>query len=1063
MRGIRTLFLAVIIALGAIVSSAQITVFVRSAADGGNKANNGLTAATAKLTIGGANGALAVAGITTLDIGAGNFDGATVTMPLVVNGANAGLAMPWAQETVLNTPITLNVGDADVVFDGVTFGAGSTINGASAGANVIVSNCKFSSANHLNTTGLGWEELSISGSRFDGDEGGGPTVNAITANGLTTFFLAETVVRDYTGTAVTISGAIDNAVLTYNELIAVNTAGNTNNAAIKLDVTSLSAAGAARIANCIISDATTTNGLAVSGSLAGKTVTIENNLISSAIAGTVISNSGTGMLVASCNSYGNAPSISTLIAKFSGAVQAGPFINSDVDDNGAGIGFVPNGLCNTNGPVTISGSTNSYFRIQDGVSAVASGGTVTAGLFTFNENVTVNKSLSIVSTDVSNYTRAGAWTTLNGTINVSIAAVNFTLNGIKVCNSTATQLVTSSATGTTTISNCWLEVNPTAGLVAVPTNGAIHILKNGDLSINGTRVSRPTSGTAPFIRALTFGAGNACRNVSIGGTSANEFQGTLQFSGLSLLSNVSINNSLISNAGIDGISFTGNTVNTASVTNCDIIDSRENGIGIRDRVTVGSGSTATFTNNEITGSGRAGSGYAGISISSTSLGTQSFTGNILAAQAGTNKPFINNRSAYSPVATCNWWGSKSQDVIEANNTGGVILDNGTSGWYNDNTNSGSNGANFSGGAACTVRAFTITLAPSNATCFGSSTGSINNTLAGTTAGAVYTWSNGATTEDVSNLAAGTYSVTVTTASENTRSKSATILEPTQLSGNTAKTNITCFSLTNGTITVSNPAGGVINGITPTYNYRIDRAGGAAGDVGPQGSASFTGLGAGTYDVYIIAVGASPTCERVIGTQVIVEPTQINGSGSVTSNYNGAQISCPTSTDGVIAIAATGGTGALQYKLNGGSYQVSSTFSGLGAGTYTPMVRDANSCERTLAAVVITAPVQISGSGSVTSNYNGAQISCPTSTDGSIAITATGGTGALQYKLNGGSYQGSATFTGLGAGTYTPMVRDANGCEQTLSNVVITAPTPITGSGAVTSNYNGAQISCPTST
>jgi len=1063
MRGIRTLFLAVIIALGAIVSSAQITVFVRSAADGGNNANNGLTAATAKLTIGGANGALAVAGITTLDIGAGNFDGATVTMPLVVNGANAGLAMPWAQETVLNTPITLNVGDADVVFDGVTFGAGSTINGASAGANVIVSNCKFSSANHLNTTGLGWEELSISGSRFDGDEGGGPTVNAITANGLTTFFLAETVVRDYTGTAVTISGAIDNAVLTYNELIAVNTAGNTNNAAIKLDVTSLSAAGAARIANCIISDATTTNGLAVSGSLAGKTVTIENNLISSAIAGTVISNSGTGMLVASCNSYGNAPSISTLIAKFSGAVQAGPFINSDVDDNGAGIGFLPNGLCNTNGPVTISGSTNSYFRIQDGVSAVASGGTVTAGLFTFNENVTVNKSLSIVSTDVSNYTRAGAWTTLNGTINVSIAAVNFTLNGIKVSNSTATQLVTSSATGTTTISNCWLEVNPTAGLVAVPTNGAIHILKNGDLSINGTRVSRPTSGTAPFIRALTFGAGNACRNVSIGGTSANEFQGTLQFSGLSLLSNVSINNSLISNAGIDGISFTGNTVNTASVTNCDIIDSRENGVGIRDRVTVGSGSTATFTNNEITGSGRAGSGYAGISISSTSLGTQSFTGNILAAQAGTNKPFINNRSAYSPVATCNWWGSKSQDVIEANNTGGVILDNGTSGWYNDNTNSGSNGANFSGGAACTVRAFTITLAPSNATCFGSSTGSINNTLAGTTAGAVYTWSNGATTEDVSNLAAGTYSVTVTTASENTRSKSATILEPTQLSGNTAKTNITCFSLTNGTITVSNPAGGVINGITPTYNYRIDRAGGAAGDVGPQGSASFTGLGAGTYDVYIIAVGASPTCERVIGTQVIVEPTQINGSGSVTSNYNGAQISCPTSTDGVIAIAATGGTGALQYKLNGGSYQVSSTFSGLGAGTYTPMVRDANSCERTLAAVVITAPVQISGSGSVTSNYNGAQISCPTSTDGSIAITATGGTGALQYKLNGGSYQGSATFTGLGAGTYTPMVRDANGCEQTLSNVVITAPTPITGSGAVTSNYNGAQISCPTST
>jgi hypothetical protein len=679
--------------------------------------------------------------------------------------------------------------------------------------------------------------------------------------------------------------------------------------------------------------------------------------------------------------------------------------------------------------------------------------------------VNVNKSLTLTAVNgVDDYTRATPWATLNGTITVTIGAVNFNLTGFKVTSTTATQLVTSSATGSTNILNCLLDVNPTLGLSAVPANGAIHILKNGDVNINGTKVGRPTSGTAPFIRALTFGAGNACRNVSIGTASSNLFEGTLQFSGMSLLSSVTINNSQISNAGIDGVSFTGNTINQLSIAGCDILNSRQNGIGIRDRVTVGNVS-ASISNNEITGSGQSGSGFAAVSISSTSFGTQSYTGNILAPQSGSNKLFINDRSGYNPTATCNWWGSKSQDVIEANNTGSVVLDNGADGWYRDNASIGGNGANFDGGsgATCTVRAFTITLAPSNATCFGSSTGSINNTLAGTTAGAAFTWSNGAITEDVSNLAAGTYSVTVTTASENTRSRAATILEPTQLTGTTAKTNITCFSLVDGTITVSNPAGGVINGITPTYNYRIDRAGGAAGDVGPQGSASFTGLGAGTYDVYIIAVGASPTCERVIGTQVIVEPTQINGSGSVTSNYNGAQISCPAATDGQITITASGGTGSLEYKLGSGSYQASNVFGGLGAGTYMPTVKDANGCERILANVVITAPTQISGSGSVTSSYFGAQISCPGLSDGQITITASGGTGTLNYKLNGGSYQVSDIFNGLAAGTYTPTVKDANDCEKVLTAVVITDPTPITGSGAVTSNYNGAQISCPTST
>ncbi|MBU3700178.1 MAG: hypothetical protein FGM33_09280, partial [Candidatus Kapabacteria bacterium] len=1013
MRGIQTLFLAVIIAIGAIVSNAQVTVYVRSAADGGNNANNGLTAATAKLTIGGANGALTVAGVTTLDIGAGNFAGATTTVPLTINGANAGAAFAnWGAATVLTTPITLGAADADIAVDGVTFGAGSTINGASTGANVIASNCKFSAANAVNTTGLGWEELSISGCQFDGNNGGA-VANAIIANGLTTLFLTETTFEDYTSSAVTVSGNHENVVMTSNEFTRVNTGGTTSEGAMKIDAAGLSTTGSLRVANNIVSSATTVNGVVVTGALAGKTINLESNLFTG-IGGFAIRNDGTGMLSAGCNAYGNNASVSTVMGLLSGAIQAGPYNFGGVDNNGAGIGFSPvGGSCTQDGPVTISGSSNSYFRIQDGVTAVAAGGTVTAGLFTFTENVSVNKSVTITSVTTTDYKRITPWTTLNGTISVSIGAVNFSLVGMKVTSSTATQLVTSSATGSTNITNCLIDVNPTAGLTSVPTNGAIHIAKNGDVTINGTKVGRPTTGSAPFIRALTFGAGNACRNVAIGATADNVFEGTLQFSGMSLLSDVSINNSTISNAGIDGVSFTGNTINTLSITNCDILDSRQNGIGIRDRVTVGNTLPIASVNNcQITGSGKSGSGFAAISIASASFGTQSFTNSILHPQDGSNTPLINGRgTGYAPLMTCNWWGSKSQDVIEASITGGATIDNGSSGWRRATTNTGGNGANFDGNAGCSVRAFTITLTPSPATCFGTATGSIDNTLGGTTAGATFQWSNGAITEDIANLLAGSYTVTVSTASENTRSKSATITQPPVLSATTSKTNITCNSATDGTITVSNPQGGY-----GTYQFRLNTG-------AWQSSGSFNNLDAGTYSVQI-RDAAFTTCVVVLGDQVITRPAALTATVAKTN------ITCFTATDGTITVTnPQGGYGTYQYRLNTGAWQSSGSFANLDAGTYSVQIRDAAqvSCVVVLGNQVVTRPA------AVTSNITGTATIC---SGGSTNLTITfNGVAPFSFSINNGASQNApssphtVSVSPSSTTTYTvTSVTDANGCS-----------------------------------
>ncbi len=51
------------------------------------------------------------------------------------------------------------------------------------------------------------------------------------------------------------------------------------------------------------------------------------------------------------------------------------------------------------------------------------------------------------------------------------------------------------------------------------------------------------------------------------------------------------------------------------------------------------------------------------------------------------------------------------------------------------------------------------------------------------------------------------------------------------------------------------------------------------------------------------------------------------------------------------------------------------------------------------------------------------------------------------------------FTGVPAGTYTIKVTDVNGCNITTASVTIDNPPAITATGAVTSTYNGSDVSC----
>ncbi|WP_103071456.1 Ig-like domain-containing protein [Aquimarina sediminis] len=123
-------------------------------------------------------------------------------------------------------------------------------------------------------------------------------------------------------------------------------------------------------------------------------------------------------------------------------------------------------------------------------------------------------------------------------------------------------------------------------------------------------------------------------------------------------------------------------------------------------------------------------------------------------------------------------------------------------------------------------------------CKGEATGAIDLTVDQGTPPYTFAWSNGATSEDLTNLTAGTYTVIVTDASNCTSTSSITINEPIEpLSVSISSvTNISCNGA--GQFTTTGTGG------TPPYLYSIDNG------VNYQISETFADLTKGNYTILI---------------------------------------------------------------------------------------------------------------------------------------------------------------------------------------------------------------------
>lgn len=241
--------------------------------------------------------------------------------------------------------------------------------------------------------------------------------------------------------------------------------------------------------------------------------------------------------------------------------------------------------------------------------------------------------------------------------------------------------------------------------------------------------------------------------------------------------------------------------------------------------------------------------------------------------------------------------------------------------------------------------------------------------------------------------------------------------PLQLSGNTV-TNVTCSGLNDGCITVSTFGGGT--GIVSYALMNSNNTPVVGGDNEPVVTVepSYCGLAPGTY--YFMASDENG-CTLQGNNFTVTSPAPLN-------LIEGSELaaSCFNSSDATQVITWSGGTGDVDFSLeNDGTYDIEGNLSNvvltsLAPGSYTIYGSDTNGCEAELTFTV-------SGGPAIIINATVDQPSCNGDTDGSISVTATGGTGTLTYSSNGVDYSATSSWGDLASGVYMVYVKDNNNC------------------------------------
>ena len=169
--------------------------------------------------------------------------------------------------------------------------------------------------------------------------------------------------------------------------------------------------------------------------------------------------------------------------------------------------------------------------------------------------------------------------------------------------------------------------------------------------------------------------------------------------------------------------------------------------------------------------------------------------------------------------------------------------------------------------------------------------------------------------------------------------------------------------------------------------------------------------------------------------------------------------CNNQSNGKILVSGSGGATPYEYSFNHGAYDTTAYFSGLAAGTYTILLKDANGNLDSLQVNLLN-PNKLQLAATLTA------ATCFETANGSIALTVSGGYGAYNYAWNGpDSFSASSkNIANIKRGTYYLHLVDALGCNID-TNFTISSPTILSTSSTITDvkcfgNSNGKIVVTP---
>ncbi len=296
-------------------------------------------------------------------------------------------------------------------------------------------------------------------------------------------------------------------------------------------------------------------------------------------------------------------------------------------------------------------------------------------------------------------------------------------------------------------------------------------------------------------------------------------------------------------------------------------------------------------------------------------------------------------------------------------------------------------------------------------CFQGSNGALNALAQGGNGAYQFSWSGGTTasTQAITMLSEGSYTVMVTDQQGCTASNTLSINAPSEVVMDLFTSPISCSGTNNGSINVL--ASGGVGGFSYTWS--------PAGLSGPQQNT----LVAGTYCV--TATDANGC--TVADCTTLTEPAPLQTDSLLLTH-----VSCFNGNNGTARLVVSGGTAPYSYAWNDPAGQLGVQAVFLRAGNYTVTITDLNNC-------LLTSPLSITQPDALSVSFTTSNPLCAGGNTGTATAIPGGGTGNYTFLWQNGT--ATAGISNVPEGTYQLTITDSNGCTLP-SQVALTAPAPL---------------------